>query len=493
MASDKEMAKALMAERDATEKKINANFEILKANNSTMDSPLVDSENFPLNNIDIYAVRHARHDIICLKNDREEINQKLAQSLEIVHQIALEEKNNAMDTSTEAGVEKPVHRTSNDPFAKVSSVTKDSPAYVGGFEKDDLLIQYGTLHFGNFHEIQQVAQVTKASADKTLRVTVLRNDRPVRLEIRPRQWSGPGLLGCSIMQNQLKQYEHLVGGFCGGMASTLVCHPLDLLKIRFSANEGSSLRPQYSSYADAVRKITRAEGPRGLYQGLTPNLIGASLSWGLYFQWYHFIKKNIIDGLTGNEQIDNFFSGFLSGSAIMCITNPIWVAKTRLCLQYETSATKNYKGTVDCLRKILAEEGVRGLYRGFVPGIFGTTHGALQFATYNWLKDVRCRLRNQPKDSFLSHSDYLICSSMSKVFATTITFPYQLLRTRMQDHNIHSGGVWQTTLTAVRNEGISALWKGCLMANFRQLPAAVVTFWTYENVRRLINMGSEKS
>lgn len=46
----------------------------------------------------------------------------------------------------------------------------------------------------------------------------------------------------------------------------------------------------------------------------------------------------------------------------MLITNPLWVTKTRLCLQYENSA-KQYTGMVDCLRKIYKAEGIRGLYK----------------------------------------------------------------------------------------------------------------------------------
>lgn len=37
-------------------------------------------------------------------------------------------------------------------------------------------------------------------------------------------------------------FEHFIGGFAGGIASTLVCHPLDLLKIRFSGSFLSSFR-----------------------------------------------------------------------------------------------------------------------------------------------------------------------------------------------------------------------------------------------------------
>ncbi|ETN74346.1 hypothetical protein NECAME_13033, partial [Necator americanus] len=121
-----------------------------------------------------------------------------------------------------------------------------------------------------------------------------------------------------------------------------------------------------------------------------------------------------------------------------------------LCLQYETSGTKKYFGTVDCLTKIFKEEGIPGLYRGT--------------------------------------RDYLMFSALSKSIATTVTFPYQVLRTRMQDHNVRSGGVWRTTVDTLRREGFRGLYKGCLMANLRQLPAAVVTFVTYENVRKYISV-----
>lgn len=37
-------------------------------NNVGMDDPVVDSEGYPRNDIDVYQVRHARHKIICASN-----------------------------------------------------------------------------------------------------------------------------------------------------------------------------------------------------------------------------------------------------------------------------------------------------------------------------------------------------------------------------------------------------------------------------------------
>lgn len=56
-----------------------------------------------------------------------------------------------------------------------------------------------------------------------------------------------------------------------------------------------------------------------------------------------------------------------AGVLTLLITNPIWVVKTRLCLQYgsevQLSNDKCYKGMTDAFVKIYRTEGVRGLYR----------------------------------------------------------------------------------------------------------------------------------
>lgn len=55
-----------------------------------------------------------------------------------------------------------------------------------------------------------------------------------------------------------------------------------------------------------------------------------------------------------------------AGILTLLMTNPIWVVKTRLCLQYDNNIDfkndKRYKGMVDGLMKIYRTEGFRGLY-----------------------------------------------------------------------------------------------------------------------------------
>lgn len=58
-----------------------------------------------------------------------------------------------------------------------------------------------------------------------------------------------------------------------------------------------------------------------------------------------------------------------AGILTLLVTNPIWVVKTRLCLQYGNEDAyiakggQFYNGMSDALVKIYKSEGVRGLYR----------------------------------------------------------------------------------------------------------------------------------
>lgn len=58
------------------------------------------------------------------------------------------------------------------------------------------------------------------------------------------------------------------------------------------------------------------------------------------------------------------YSVSLLGAMTLCLTNPIWVTKTRLVLQYSADPSgKQYRGMMDALVKIYRHEGIAGLYR----------------------------------------------------------------------------------------------------------------------------------
>ncbi|XP_053996787.1 mitochondrial folate transporter/carrier [Hylaeus anthracinus] len=290
------------------------------------------------------------------------------------------------------------------------------------------------------------------------------------------------------MLSQLK-YEHFLAGISGGVVSTLLLHPLDLIKTRFAVNDGSPKSgPQYKSLRGAIQQIIKTEGVRGLYKGVTPNVLGSGGAWGCYFFFYNTFK-GWIQG--GNSRIPlgpswHMFAAADAGILTLLITNPLWVVKTRLCLQYKDDANLpekyRYKGTIDAIQKIYRTEGIQGLYRGFVPGMVGVSHGAIQFMVYEELKNQYNSRLNLPIDTKLCTMRYIVFAAISKLIAAASTYPYQVVRARLQDHHHNYSGSIGCIRSIWRYEGWRGYYKG-LSANLtRVTPATVITFLVYENV-----------
>ncbi|XP_021949231.1 mitochondrial folate transporter/carrier [Folsomia candida] len=291
------------------------------------------------------------------------------------------------------------------------------------------------------------------------------------------------------------QMEHMLAGVAGGVVSTLLLHPLDLVKIRFAVNDGLSSRPKYDGLFHAFKSILKDEGFRGLYRGVTPNVWGAGSAWGLYFLFYNSLKSwwQGGDSKTNLGPTKHMIIATEAGFLTLMFTNPIWVVKTRLCLQYGTGpptvapaiagapiAATYYNGMADALVKVYKMEGIRGLYKGLIPGMFGVSHGAIQFMTYEEMKTMYNTYRNMPIDSKLATSEYLSFAAISKLIAAASTYPYQVVRARLQDQHRVYEGVIDVMRQTWRNEGLRGYYKGLLPNLIRVVPATAITFVVYE-------------
>ncbi|KAF6212756.1 hypothetical protein GE061_010464 [Apolygus lucorum] len=302
-------------------------------------------------------------------------------------------------------------------------------------------------------------------------------------------FTSPTAAAKSVFQHV--KYEHLVAGVTGGVASTLILHPLDLIKIRFAVSDGRSPTPQYHGLRNAVSTIFREEGLRGLYKGVTPNVWGSGSAWGFYFLFYNSIKTWVQGGnsKTPLGPTMHMLLAAQAGVLTLVMTNPVWVVKTRLCLQYSDAypnSGRNYAGMVDALKSIYRLEGVRGLYRGFVPGMFGVSHGAIQFMAYEEMKNYYNEYRNCPIDAKLGTMEYLGFAATSKLLAASVTYPYQVIRARLQDQYHNYQGSVDCVRQTWRYEGYRGFYKGLVPNLTRVLPATMITFVTYENVWRWV-------
>ncbi|VDP87330.1 unnamed protein product [Echinostoma caproni] len=126
-------------------------------------------------------------------------------------------------------------------------------------------------------------------------------------------------------------------------------------------------------------------------------------------------------------------------------------------------------------------EGIRGLYRGFLPGLFGVSHGAIQFMLYEEMRNAyNQHYRERSVNAKLTALEYLTFASLSKLMAAVLTYPYQVLRSRLQDQHRNYRGFTHVIEELWRGEGFFGFYKGLIPNLLRVTPACAITFVIYE-------------
>lgn len=187
---------------------------------------------------------------------------------------------------------------------------------------------------------------------------------------------------------------------------------------------------------------------------------------------------------------DYFVASALAGAATSVLTNPVWVLKTRM-LSSDHGAHGAYPSMTAGARTILRTEGFLGFYRGLGVSLIGVSHGAVQFAVYEPLKRAyfgrRLRRSGVATDSSpMTPEATIVISSCAKLVAGAATYPYQVVRSRLQNYQADERfgrGATGVVARIWREEGLRGFYRGLVPGVVRVMPATWVTFLVYENVK----------
>jgi solute carrier family 25 folate transporter 32 len=264
-----------------------------------------------------------------------------------------------------------------------------------------------------------------------------------------------------------------------------------------------------------MRRLVQTQKPvASLYRGLTPNLLGNATSWASFFFFKSWVERGITALKSGTgvlttgaraalTPVDYFVSSGLAGMLTQAITNPIWVLKTRM-ISSDRSAAGAYPSTWAGATALFREEGIWGFYKGLGVGFLSVSHGAVQFAVYEPAKRMYSARRwhlLRPADRLgssdragrdekrITNEATLVISTLSKLVAGAVTYPFQVIRSRLQNYNSEEQfgrGIRGVVFQLWREEGLRGFYRGLMPGVVRVLPATWVTFLVYENVKHYL-------
>ncbi|CZT48761.1 probable CTP1-Mitochondrial citrate transporter-member of the mitochondrial carrier (MCF) family [Rhynchosporium secalis] len=233
-----------------------------------------------------------------------------------------------------------------------------------------------------------------------------------------------------------------------------------------------------------IAQIYKNEGGiRALYKGCTVMVIGSVGKDAVRFLSFDSVQnyfRTSPDSVLTPSQ--NMLAGMAAGViASVCAVTPTERIKTALIDDARVGSAQQYTGTMNAIKVILNEDGVRGLYRGLV----GTTlkqasATGFRMGSYNIVKDfeVGRGVQQGPAVNFAN-------GAFAGVVTTLGTMPFDTIKTRSQSAKV------TTTLQAItgvyHESGIRGYWKGTVMRLSRTVFSGGILFTTAEAVAKILN------
>ncbi|XP_062198774.1 uncharacterized protein LOC133901413, partial [Phragmites australis] len=174
-------------------------------------------------------------------------------------------------------------------------------------------------------------------------------------------------------------------------AVSAALYPTVVLKTRLQVSPAAAAAALPPSSIGAAAAILRREGPLAFYRGFATSLAGTVPARALYMGSLEATRSAVglaALNLGAPEPAASAAAGAAAGLAAAVAAQVVWtpvdVISQRLMVQGNPCHTSRYRGGLDAFRKILASEGVRGLYRGFGMSILTyAPSNAVWWATYS--------------------------------------------------------------------------------------------------------------
>lgn len=239
-----------------------------------------------------------------------------------------------------------------------------------------------------------------------------------------------------------------------------------------------------------VKGIGREVGLRGYYRGLSANLIGVTPEKAIKLTVNDLMRKALAKrrGINSDGELpalDGMLAGGVAGACQSIATNPMEMVKINMQLNQQKSEAKGLVGTVRAL-------GLRGMYKGTAATLMrDVPFSMIFFQSFAGIEDT---LRRRQGADQLGLPYVLLAGFGAGCIGAVAATPMDLVKTRYQAEWFASKldgslacrsipRIWQET---IREEGVTALFKGSLQRCFIVGPLFGVSLMVFHLQQRLL-------
>ena len=193
--------------------------------------------------------------------------------------------------------------------------------------------------------------------------------------------------------------------------------------------------------------------------------------------------------------IKYFLSGGFGGICTVVAGHPLDTIKVRLQTMpvVGPNVVPLYSGTIDCARKTVAKEGIRGLYKGMGAPLCGV---APIFAISFYGFGLGKQLIKKTDDEQLTALKLFYAGAFSGIFTTIIMAPGERIKCLLQIQHADAKPKYKGPVDCVKQlykeGGIRSIFKGSCATLLRDIPASGMYFMTYECLKRWMTPEGEK-
>lgn len=285
----------------------------------------------------------------------------------------------------------------------------------------------------------------------------------------------------SVLPKRTKKrpYPFVLGGMASAGA-TFFTHPLDLTKVQMQTAKSND-----KSTGQFIKSIIQQRGVRGVYDGLTAALLRAMTYSTFRFGAYEFIKGKWLP--PNPTMLQMIGASASAGGLAGLIGVPAEVVLIRMASDGSRIPAERYgyRNCVHGLYRIVKDEGVLALYRGWQPNtVRAILMNASQLASYDWFKRVLLRMDGAKDGPALQFG----ASFLAGTVATTVCAPADVIKSRIMAAKAHHVSIPVMIATAAREEGLGFFFRGWTAAWVRLCPQTILTLVFLEQLRLGVDM-----